>query len=74
MRNLYDILEKIKEKLPKGYPIDTLQESVAYSSPEMIGYWWNESQKFIEKIMPSNPKELKEWQREVLSIWTGSAF
>jgi hypothetical protein len=74
MRNLYSLIQQIKEKLPKDYSIDDLAESIEFSSPEMIGYWWEQSQQFINKIMPSNPKELQEWQKDVLEIWTGRSF
>lgn len=74
MRNLHHVILEIKGKLPKEYSIDDLLSSVEYSSPEMIGHWWNETQEFLMEIMPSNPKELQEWQKDVLEIWTGRSF
>ena len=51
-----------------------LKERIPYCPPESVGLMWHESQVYINSFMPGNPKELVDWQKKFLKVWTGKDF
>jgi hypothetical protein len=75
MRLLNEVIEEVCNvpDIPEGLKNNLLEiknKHLPYCPPESAGMWWRESQIFINCYMPTSPKDLNEWQKKVLKIWT----
>ena len=78
MRNLYDVIDQIKEQLPLPEKEELhrelvgVQVSLTYASPEELesALWWNRAYDALILHLPKpTPSELNEWQKAVIRIW-----
>lgn len=76
MRNAYEVIKQIKEKVPKNieYDLDWLEDiisSARYQPPE--SQWiWNEISNFVNDLIPYPPKE--QWHKDIVKILTGKDY
>ena len=73
MRNLSEVINRILSEVPATEEdlIEQLKDvlnSLAYSAPENILMWWDETHCIIMDYVPDPPKE--KWQWIILSIFS----
>ena len=80
MRDLEDVLGDIQIVLRKAYgqtkscllsrnidELEDLKSSISYSAPEMVMFWWQQAQEWIDGTCMGWDDKVRD---EVLDIWT----
>ena len=73
MRNLYKIIDNMLEVIPEEnerliYSLKDIQSSFAFSSPEMVSFWWNECANILNSEIPDR---LENWHFKLADIFSG---
>jgi hypothetical protein len=79
MRKIDDVINEVltMEEVPDGLKDrlrHVLEEKLPWCPPENVGLMWHECQIFVNGYLPRDPKELVDWQRKFLKVWTGRDF
>ena len=73
MRNIVDVLNEMIKVVPSdmGDRFKHIIEKCDYTPPESVGIRWKDAQIILSGSLPKDPKDLNEWQKKALKIWTG---
>lgn len=75
MRDLYNVIADILKEIPKTDEnsatrevLGKIQDSVSYSAPEAIGFWWEEFVDFFNSYITRGKAvdELEDWEQRAL--------
>lgn len=74
MRTLDKVIDQILKVIPKSEDglreeLTKIKDSFIWASPETKKLWWGETQHTLGTYIGKKIK--KDWQREVIIIWTG---
>jgi hypothetical protein len=72
-RNLYKVIEQMLKEIPTDQEnfIGSLKDnlnSVSYSAPEAIGFWWGQVYNTLRYYLPNKP--IEDWHFKVMSIFS----
>jgi hypothetical protein len=78
MRKIEDVINAmlLVEDIPVSLKEDLLRimEKTLYCSPESVGLLWDLCYETLGYYLPSTPNNLNEWQKKLLTVWTGKEF
>jgi hypothetical protein len=77
MRNLDEVINQMLPIVPKELKArlnHILVDKIPWTSPELVPMRWQEVQHELSRFLPATTEELKDWQKQALTIWTQKEY